>query len=294
MPGTETINPRYRGLDTWEDEAVLSAFVEGQQRAVAAVGAAKGAISRAARASVDRLGDTGRLIYVGAGSSGLIGALDGIELAGTFGWPESRIAFVLASGTLLKPGLAGGPEDNPSQGEAEIAKLKPQHSDTIIAIAASGSTPYTLAAARSARRSGALTIAIANNPDAPLLRDCEIPILLDSGPEVITGSTRMGAGTAQKAALGLLSSLIMIRLGHVHDGHMVGLRADNAKLRKRAVAMLADIAGVDEPAAQDALDLSGGHVKRAVLVARGIAPAEADRILANHRGNLRAALAGLR
>jgi N-acetylmuramic acid 6-phosphate etherase len=294
MAGTETIDPLFRGLDAWDDEAILAAFVEGQRRAIAAVAGAGSAIARAAQAIVARLGDTGRLIYVGAGSSGLLAALDGTELAGTFGWPEDRTAFVLANGSELKPGLAGGAEDDADRAVAEIGRLALQSTDVAIAVAASGATPFTVAAAHAARKTGALTVGIANNTGAPLLQDVELPIFLDSGIEVIAGSTRMGAGTAQKATLGLLSSLVMIRLGHVHDGHMVSLRADNAKLRKRALAMLADIAGIDERAAASALDLGGGSVKRAALVARGLTPAEADRILADHRGNLRAALAGLR
>ncbi len=291
MSTTETISPRYRDLDTWDDAAILAAFVEGQERAVAAVEAACGAIAEAARAIVDRLGDAGRLIYVGAGSSGLIAALDGIELAGTFGWPEARTAFVLASGTELKPGMPGGAEDDAARGRAELAELAPKPVDVVIAVAASGSTPFTLAAVGAAREAGALTVGLANNPDAPLLRQVDAPVLLDSGAEVIVGSTRMGAGTAQKAALGLLSSLIMIRLGHVHDGHMVSVRADNAKLRKRAVRMLADIAHVDERQAMSALEACAGQVKQAALVARGLAPEDADRVLAETRGNLRAAMA---
>jgi N-acetylmuramic acid 6-phosphate etherase len=293
MPRTETISQTYRGLDGWDDDAILAAFAEGQKRAVASVERASVALAAAARAVVDRLGDSGRLIYAGAGTSGLLAALDGMELAGTFGWPEARTAFVLAQGTELKPGMTGGSEDDEVLAEAEMARLVPQASDAVIAVAASGSTPFTLAAAAAARRAGALTVGLANNPDAPLLGQVDRPVLLDSGPEVIAGSTRMGAGTAQKAALGLLSSLIMIRLGRVHDGHMVDLRVDNAKLRQRAVSMLVDITHVDESRAAAALDACGGHVKQAALVAKGLAPREAAGALAEAKGNLRAAMARL-
>ena len=293
MSITETISQHYRGLDAWDDAAILAAFVEGQRRAVASVDRACEAIAAAARAIVARLGDSGRLIYVGGGTSGLLGALDGMELAGTFDWPEQRTIFVLAGGTELKPGMTGGNEDDSALGGAEIAALAPQPSDVVIAVAASGSTPFTLGAVEAARKAGALTVGLANNPEAPLLAQVDKPVLLDSGVEVIAGSTRMGAGTAQKAALGLLSSLIMIRLGRVHDGHMVNLRVDNTKLHKRAVRMLVDIAHVDETEASIALNACGGHIKQAALVARGLAPEEATRVLAQTRGNLRAAMARL-
>jgi N-acetylmuramic acid 6-phosphate etherase len=291
MSITETISQHYRGLDAWDDAAILAAFADGQRRAVAAVERACGAIATAARAIVARLGEDGRLIYVGAGTSGLLAALDGMELAGTFDWPEERTVFVLASGTELKPGMTGGSEDDGALARAEIARLTLQPADVVIAVAASGSTPFTLGAVEAAREARALTVGLANNPDAALLKLVDQPILLDSGAEVIRGSTRMGAGTAQKAALGLLSSLIMIRLGRVHDGHMVDLRVDNAKLRKRAVTMLVDIAHVDEHKAAHALDACHGHIKQAALVAKGLAPEDATRVLAETHGNLRAAMA---
>ena len=293
MSTTETISQRYRGLDAWDDAAILSAFAEGQQRAVAAVDRAGPALAAAARAIVARLSADGRLIYVGAGTSGLLAALDGMELAGTFDWPEERTVFVLAGGNELKPGMTGGSEDDAAAARAAIARLKLRPADVVIAVAASGTTPFTLAAVEAARAAGALTVGLANNQQAPLLALADQPVLLESGVEVIRGSTRMGAGTAQKAALGLLSSLVMIRLGRVHDGHMVSLRVDNAKLHERAVTMLADIAHVDEREAATALDACGGHIKQAALVAKGLAPEEAARILAETHGNLRAAMARL-
>ena len=293
MSTTETVSRRYRGLDLWDDQAILAAFLKGQRRAIEAVDSASLAIAAAARAIVERVGDTGRLIYVGAGSSGVIAALDGMELAGTFGWPEQRTHFVLASGNEIKPGIAGGPEDDSARGVAEIAALALGPADVVIAVAASGTTPFTLAAAKAAREAGALTIGVASNADAPLLKEADVPVFLDTGPEIIAGSTRMDAGTAQKAALNLLSSLVMIRLGRIYDGYMVDVRADNAKLRKRAVTMLTEITGVGQDAAAGALDICDGRVKHAALVARGVCAAEAERILADAKGNLRIALARL-
>jgi N-acetylmuramic acid 6-phosphate etherase len=292
MSATETISPLYVGLDSWDDGAVLDAFIEGQERAIAAVRAARPALTQAARAIVDRLGDTGRIVYVGAGSSGIIAALDGMELAGTFGLPEDRVVFVLASGDRIAP-LAGGPEDDTGLGHSRMASLGLGHGDVVIAVAASGSTPFTLAAVVAAREAGALTVGLANNTDAALLDAVDIPVLLDSGPEVIVGSTRMGAGTAQKAALGMISSLAMIRLGHVLDGLMVNLKVDNTKLRRRAIRILVYLAGCEEAAAEAALDACNGQVKAAALVARGVPPEEARHRLSQAGDNLRNALAEL-
>ena len=171
--------------------------------------------------------------------------------------------------------------------------LEPQAVDAVIGVAASGTTRFTLAAISAARNAGALTIGLANNRDAPLLAEVDVPVFLDSGPEIIVGSTRMGAGTAQKAALGLISSLAMIRLGHIYDGLMVNLRIDNAKLRKRALTTLATITGAGEAEAEAALDRAGGKVKAAALLLRGLDLAEAERTLNAAHGNLRTALASL-
>jgi N-acetylmuramic acid 6-phosphate etherase len=293
MVTTETISPRFAGIDTWPDEAILAAFSDGQEAAVAAVRKAHASIASAARAIAARSGERGRLIYVGAGSSGLIAALDGIELGGTFGWPDDRVVFVLANGATLGPGLTGGPEDDVARARAEMAALNPDLTDSIIAVAASGTTPFTLAATNVARAAGALTVGVANNRTSALLADVDFPIFLDTGAEVIVGSTRMNAGTAQKATLNMLSSLIMIHLGAIYDGMMVNLRVDNTKLRRRAIATVVQIAGCPEDAAARALELSGGRIKAAALVARGLVPAEAARLLAASKGNLRTAFATL-
>jgi N-acetylmuramic acid 6-phosphate etherase len=293
MASTETISPRYEGLDSWPDEAILSAFVDGQEKAIAAVRAAHPAIAAAARAIAARSGEAGRIIYVGAGSSGVIAALDGIELGGTFGWPDDRVVLVLANGTTLKPGIAGGAEDDVARARSQMTDLRPGPSDSVIAVAASGATPFTLAATDIAHAAGALTVGIANNASAPLLRAVDFPIFLDTGAEVIVGSTRMNAGTAQKATLNMLSSLAMIHLGAIHDGMMVNLRAENAKLRRRAIATVMNIARCTEDQAERALQLADGQIKAAAVIAHEIAPSEAARLLAANKGNLRAALATL-
>lgn len=291
--GTETIDPRYRGLDAWDDPAILQAFAEGQARAISAVADALPAIAAAAAGIVARIGAEGRLVYVGAGSSGRLAALDGMELGATFGWPSARIALALAEGAALDPGMPNAGEDDAAAGEDAMRRLTLRPADCVIAVAASGRTPFTLAAARLAGSEGALVVTIANNPEAPLLAAVDHPILLATGAEAISGSTRMNAGTAQKAALGLLSSLVMTRLGHVHDGLMVSMRADCAKLERRAAEIVAAVAGCPIGEARAALQRSGGHIKAAVLLARGVQAGHAAVLLAEAGGNLRVALGRL-
>ena len=293
MARTELISPRYRGLDAWSDEDILDAFWEGQARAIAALRPALPAIAAAARAIAERIEPDGRLIYTGAGTSGRQAALDGIELGSTFGWPNERVVFLLAEGPVLVPGAAGGHEDDVHHARGSLAKLNLGRSDVLIAVAASGTTPFTCAAAETAATAGALVIGFANNAEAPLFRHADYRILLDTGPEIISGSTRMNAGTAQKAALGLLSSLTMTRLGHVHDGLMVSLRAENIKLRQRAAGIVAEIAGCPREEAGRALEATGGRVKPATLIACGADHRQAERLLAEAKGNLRLALGRL-
>jgi N-acetylmuramic acid 6-phosphate etherase len=291
--GTETISPRYRGLDVWKDEDVLEAMWEGQARAIAAVRRALPSIGWAARMMAERLGTTGRIIYVGAGTSGRLAALDGAELAPTFGWPEDRTVFLLAQGPVLTSAATSANEDDAPRGRGEMLALAPKPEDAVIAVAASGTTPYTRAAALAAAEKGALVIAIANNADAPLFQQADVPILLDTGAEIISGSTRMNAGTAQKSALNLLSSLLMIRLGHVYDGLMVNLNVSNEKLRHRALAILMRITGCTREAASSALEACAGQVKPAALVIKGLSAREAADALAKSGGNLRSAFASL-
>jgi len=288
--GTETWTPRYRGLDTWNDQAILDAFWEGQARAIASLRPALPSIAAAANGLAERLNKGGRLIYVGAGASGFLAAADAMEIGPTFGWPDDRIHVLLAGGAEMKPGLKGDVEDHDDRGRAEAEALNLGKNDAMIAVAASGTTRYTLAALEIAKRGGTLTISIANNPGAPMLGIADHPILLETGAEIISGSTRMNAGTAQKATLGLLSSLTMIRLHRIYDGMMVDMRVQNAKLRERAMGMLINITGCSKEEAAEALRRSGDRIKPAALILNGVEPKEADRILEATGGDLRAAL----
>lgn len=287
---TEALDPRYRDLDLWPTEVAVTAMLEGQMAAIAAIQPQTRAIADAAEAAAARLGTAGRLVFVGAGTSGRLAVLDGTELYPTFGWPMERLAFCMAGGLAALTQAREGAEDDVEAGRAAIAEIGTGPDDVVIAVAASGRTPFTLAAIAQARDAGALTIAIANNPDSALLAAGEHAILAATGSEVVSGSTRMKAGTAQKAVLNILSTTIMIRLGLVHDGRMVAMRVSNDKLLARGRAMVADIAGVDAGAAERALAMADGDIRLGVLVARGMDMAAARRLLSERGGNLRAAL----
>ena len=288
---TERINERFADLETWPSLDLVRAFHEDQLAAIAAVGPALPAIAKAADAAAARLADTGRLIYVGAGTSGRIGVQDGVELTPTFNWPQERLLFILAGGEDAVLQSVEGAEDSADDGQWNILKAGVNACDVVIGLAASGATPFTVAAIKYAALLGALTIGVANNRDAPLLAACAHPILIETGAEAIAGSTRMKAGTAQKVFCNLFSTLVMVRLGRVYRGLMVDMRASNEKLRRRAVQMVARLTDCDPAQAETALDQAEGDVKLAVMIASGFAPAQAQDALSRHSGDLRAALA---
>ena len=291
--GTESFDSRYKALDTRASGDVLALVLDAQQRGLDAVRDQISPIAAAADAIAERLMDnvSGRLVYTGAGTSARLGVQDGVELTPTFGWPADRLVFAIAGGMEALTRAIEGAEDDAGAGTAAIAAHGVGASDVCIAVSASGGTPFTCAACVAARSRGALTVAIANNPGAALLAAAEHPIFIDSGPEPIAGSTRMTAGTTQKIALNLLSTLTMIRLGRVYDGLMVDVVATNDKLGVRSLGMVRQIAGVEDADARIALEAAAGHVKLAVLIAGGLSPDEGSSLLERHSGNLRAALA---
>lgn len=291
-PATEIAEARYAGLDTWQDDAILMALLEGQKRALASVEAAIPDLARAARLAAGKLAAGGRLVYLGAGSPALISLGDALEIPQTYGVARDRIVLVFAGGQAITQNLTGADEDNADLARHDVAQAEIGPGDCVVAISASGSTPYTVAGLQAARAAGAGCVGIAGNRGAPLLGAAEVGVLLDAGPEVISGSTRMGAGTAQKAALNMLSTLIGVHLGHIYDGLMVNVNADNEKLRGRAARIVMRITGVEEGKALEALRLSDGAVKPAVLIAAGVNNlAEAGALLGRTKGNLRTALA---
>jgi N-acetylmuramic acid 6-phosphate etherase len=290
---TERPSPRYAAIDTWAPADVLDAMVEGQFAAVAAVRGARGAIELAAADLDARLRDGGRLIYAGCGTSGRLAAQDAAELLPTFGWPAERAIVLIAGGNRALLEAVEGGEDDTDDARRLIAEHDVGARDALIAVAASGTTPFTLACLEAARDRGALAIAIANNAHTPLLQGADHAIFLDTGPEPIAGSTRIKAGTAQRIALGALSSLAMIRLGRVHAGLMVDVQATNAKLARRSEAILAQITGRDGPEVRQALDQAQGRVKVAALVLHGLTAEDAAALLDRASGHLRTALAQL-
>ncbi len=293
LPATEASSPRFAMMDAWPSADILDALWEGQMAAVAAVRPALPALAAAVEAAVGRLQGGGRLAYAGAGTSGRIGVQDGAELAPTFDWPRDRLVLLLAGGEAALTQAVEDAEDRGDLARADVAAADLGAADVVVALAASGTTPYTLECLRAARSAGALTIAIANSPGAPLLKAAEHAIPIETGAEPIAGSTRMKAGTAQKVALNLFSTLLMTRLGRVYQGQMIDVVARNAKLRDRAVRMLRSLTGCSTEVGSMALERSGGSVKMAVLVVRGLSPTEAEALLARHSGHLRPALAGL-
>lgn len=288
---TEHADPRYRALDSWDSLTALRAIWESQIAAVATLGPALPALAAFVEPAATRLRDDGRLVYAGAGTSIRIAVQDGTELGPTFNWPEARCHYLIAGGpAALSVGIEGA-EDNAEDARAQVAAAGIGPQDVVIGLAASGRTPFTIAALEAARAAGALTCGIACNPETGLLRAAEHPVLIETGAEVVAGSTRMKAGTAQKVALNMISTQIMVRLGHVHEGLMVDMRAQNQKLRGRACDMVARIAEVSSDAAEAALGQAGWRVKPAVLVALGASVGEAEAALARSGGLLRAAMA---
>ncbi|HTW29616.1 MAG TPA: N-acetylmuramic acid 6-phosphate etherase [Acetobacteraceae bacterium] len=293
VPETESSDPATAELDAWGDHAILQVLWQGQLAAAAAVGPALPAIAAAAGAAVGRLESGGRLAYAGAGTSGRIAAQDGAELLPTFDWPEDRLLLLVAGGAAALLRAVENAEDEAGQATRLIADHALDACDVLIAVAASGATPFTLACLDAAKEAGALTIGIANSPDAPLLQQADHAILVQTGAEPIAGSTRMKAGTAQKIVLNLLSTLLMLRLGRVYRGQMVDMRAGNAKLRARAERMLAGLTGCTDVAARMALAAADGKVKLALLLLEGLDRTAAEALLARHHGRIRPALAEL-
>ena len=288
---TETPSADHPALDQYDSARLVAALAGDQQQALAAVLAATPLIAAAVDAALPRLRAGGRLIYVGAGTSGRLGVLDSVELNPTFSWPRERAIGLLAGGPEAMFAAVEGAEDDHEQGNFDLRALLPTAQDVVILLAASGATPYAMGALVAARAVGALTIGIANNPGAPLMAGAQIGILLDTGPELISGSTRLKAGTAQKMTLNTLSSALMVRLHKVYGNLMVDVRATNAKLIKRALRLTMLASGATEPAARAALGACGWRVKVAVVMLKAGCPVhEAEDRLDAAEGSVHAAM----
>lgn len=290
MPNTESVNPRFADIDRWTTTEAVEAMLEGQLSAIASIKSQTGQIAAAAEAAAERLRDGGRLVYVGAGTSGRVAVQDGVELGPTFGWPNTRLLYLIAGGTDALVRSAEGAEDDADDARSRIDEAAIGSGDVVIGVAASGRTPFTIAALKAAKAAGALTIAIANNAGTELLQVAGHGLLAATGSEAIAGSTRMKAGTAQKAILNLLSTAIMLRLGRVYRGLMVDMVISNEKLLNRAFGIVRALSDCSEATAVKAVHLAGNDIKTAVLIALGKDPVEAAALLRDHGGILRDAV----
>jgi N-acetylmuramic acid 6-phosphate etherase len=276
---TESINQATKNLDLLEAGDLVSTFIEDQF------------IARAVELAVSRLELGGRLIYAGAGTSGRLAFLDAAELIPTFSWSKTRALVAMAGGNTAVFQAVEGAEDNFDQGRDDVLAFSPTKNDVIIAIAASGTTPYALGALEAAKSVDALRIGISNNANAPILEQAEVGILLETGAEVISGSTRLKAGTAQKIALNTFSSSVMVRLHKVYGNLMVDLQATNIKLVKRAVRLTVLATNKTETQATQALESCGYHIKTAiVMLERNLNAQESEALLEKNQGNVRACL----
>ena len=288
---TETPAAEHGKLDRYGTAELVAAIAGDQARAVQAVLEAGPALARAVEAALPGLQAGGRLLYAGAGTSGRLGVLDSVELLPTFSWPSERACALMAGGPGALYRAVEGAEDDREQGARDLLALEPHAHDVVIGLAASGTTPYVLGVLQAASEAGALTIGIANNPGTPVLAASRCPVLLDTGAEVVSGSTRLKAGTAQKIALNTLSTALMVRLNKVYGNLMVDLRATNAKLRARALRLTRLATGAQEPAARAALQACEGHVKTAIVMLRaGLDAAQARARLDAAAGSVEQAL----
>src|SRR5690606_21958646 len=286
---TESIHEAYRDLDAWPAAKILAAVNDANRRAIDAVAAALPDLERAAVGIEDRLGAGGRLFYAGAGTSGRVAVQDAAELPPTFGFDRARV--LLAGGQAAQDRAEEGAEDDVVAAAAAVDEAGVGPRDALVGIAASGVTPYTVAAVRRAKERGAFTVGIANNPDTPLLTVGEVGILLATGPEVLAGSTRLAAGTAQKAALNALSTAVLVRLGGAYGNLMVGMRPVNAKLEKRAAAIVAEAAEVSRDPDAEVLARPEHDRRTASVMARtGVDAGRAREAVRQHGGRVRDAL----
>ncbi len=289
---TEQTNTAHAHLDEYNSAALVQAFVQDQQGAALAVLAASAQLAQAVDLALPRLQAGGRLIYVGAGTSGRLGVLDSVELGPTFDWPSERAPALMAGGAGAMYLAVEGAEDDAAQGGADLQALTPSVNDVVLLIAASGATPYVLGALQAARDVGALTIGFSNNRHAPVAEHAHVGVVLDTGAEVISGSTRLKAGTAQKIALNAFSSSVMVRLGKVYGNLMVDLRASNAKLVKRALRLTMLATGAEEAPASAALLASHQRVKTAIVMLKlNMDVTQAEQALAAAQGRVAQACA---
>ncbi|MDJ0354685.1 N-acetylmuramic acid 6-phosphate etherase [Paenarthrobacter sp. PH39-S1] len=288
---TEAANPELSALDTMGTLALVQAMNAEDSKVPAAIAGAGVSIARTIDAVAERMARGGRLIYVGAGTSGRLGVLDASECPPTFGTDPSQVVGVVAGGEQALRQAVENAEDDDEAGAADMRHLSVTAADAVVGISASGRTPYVLGALAAARETGALTVGLSCNADSPLGAAAGIAIEIEVGPEFVTGSTRLKAGTAQKLVLNMISTLTMIRLGKTYGSLMVDLKATNAKLRARSERTVMQATGAAAPEAAGALAAVDGSVKAAILLLlTGLPPEQALELLREHRGQLRSAI----
>ena len=291
MLNTEAPSTLHVDLDLYSTQDLIRALIDDQAHAVEAAQASAQSLAQAVDAAVPRMLAGGRLLYAGAGTSGRLGVLDSVELYPTFSWPRERAVGLIAGGASAMFVAVEGAEDDEAQGAADVLHVGVSSKDVVLLLAASGATPYVLGALRAAKSVGALTVGFANNPEAPVTQASDLGITLNTGSELISGSTRLKAGTAQKIALNTFSSALMVRLNKVYGNLMVDLKATNAKLVRRAVALTMRAAQCDEATALSVLAQCDHHVKVAVVaIRRGLDVEAARALLEDVGGSVRRAL----
>lgn len=289
---TEQPNRASANLDLKSSLEIVRIMNREDAKVAGAVKRALPQIARAVDQIVESLRLGGRLIYVGAGTSGRIAALDAVECPPTFSIHPKKVQFVMAGGTKALGAAVEANEDSRELGQKAIAKKNPREHDVVVGVAASGRTPFTIAAIQYARRRGAKTVAVTCNRNSPLERAAGLGIVTEVGPEVVSGSTRMKSGTAQKMVLNMLSTAAMVRLGFVYSNLMVNVRPKNVKLTERAVSMLEKAVPMGREAAQRALRKAGNSVPVAWVMSKAnVDRAAAERALKTARGSVRKAIA---
>jgi N-acetylmuramic acid 6-phosphate etherase len=288
---TERANPHSRGLDKKSTMEILRVLNREEARVALAVRRTLPRIGRVVDAVVKAFGNGGRLIYVGAGTSGRLAVLDAAECPPTFGTPPKMVQAIIAGGERALRHAAEDAEDSPSNGARDLSRAGVTAADVVVGVSASGTTPYVLGALKFARSRNAVTACVTSNPESPLARQAKIAIVPKTGPETIAGSTRLKAGTAQKMVLNLLSTAAMVRMGRVYGNWMINVALTNQKLRKRGARILEEAARVDVRAAARALRLAKYDLPRAlVMLKTGVDARHAKRLLAEASGNVRLAL----
>ena len=288
---TEAVDPDFGDLDLLTTPELVAAMIEHNRQVSDALSAAAGELAAAVDVAADRMARGGRLVYVGAGTPGRLGILDASEIPPTFGESPERVAGIIAGGEPAITTAVENAEDDALGGRADVARARIGPDDCVVGVAASGRTPYVLGAIAEARARGAATIGVSCNPGSELSAAADVGVEVIVGPELIAGSTRLKAGTAQKIVLNTLSTLAMVRIGKTFGNHMVDLRATNAKLRARAVRTVMSVADVDAAMARRALADTDWEVKPAILMCmRGLTADAAARALRDAEGRLREAL----